>query len=163
MGVALTELLQQMGALGLSFRRTASGVEFVGSTYRLTPELKQAATDNRDAILAMLPANVLQESAATNAEAIRDMLDQFHAWMRQNAPWAGEQFLQGIDRELAAVVDKQEPALMASTVERLKDKVLAVNWAAEAFPFAYEAEAKHAVAAGLMANPDGDCDGDIPF
>lgn len=159
MAIELSALLMQMSKRGLGFRRTAEGIEVTGDCTRLTPELRQAIQDNRAALTGMLPA---ESPAASQANAIRAMLDEFARWLLQFAGWAGAAYRQQIDKRLTEAVDTQNPSVVARVVETLKQEVEGVNWAAEILPSTFEAEAKHAIAAG--AGPaGGEAPDEIPF
>lgn len=156
MGYQINELFNQMNNLGLTFRRGVSGeLEVAGNTALLTDAIKQAIAEHHGTILACTPE--------LPANAIRQQLDEFALWLRQFAWWAQQRYLDCIDQRLAEAVDTQNQQTVAQQIESLRQEIDGINWAAEILPRAYEAEAKHAIAAGAGPAEDPEDGGGLPF
>jgi len=169
--IDLGSTLQRMAAAGLSFRRKGEQLEIMGDQRKLTEELREAIARHADGILALTGAAVQKRAGAPGrgservavCNEIHRQLCEIAAWLQRFAVWARPEYLEQIDRRLAAAADSRQVQRVAAEIASIQAEVQAVQWAAEVLPLAFEAEARHAAEAGAGPAPGCPDPGGVPF
>lgn len=169
--IDLSSTLQRMAAAGLSFRRKGGRLEIVGDLRRLSEELKAAIALHTEGILALTGGGSQERAQACTqpgeqvaaCNEIHRQLCEMAAWLQRFAVWARPEFLEQIDRRLAAAADSRQVQRVIAEIATIQGEVEAVMWAAAVLPLAFDAEARHAAEAGAGPAPGCPDPGGLPF